>query len=343
MTPDQVTLVQESFKKVVPIAGKAADLFYDRLFTIAPEVRSLFPADLVGAEEETDAGARDRGDQPASGRESPAGGRGAGTQARRLWRDRKALRAGRRRTSVDTRARPGPRLQPAGQGGVDGDLHNRCRRHDQSRRHRRRRRRGDAMSGDFTPEQKRYLEGFTAGLQIARAARNGESVRRHGRAGRPRRDPLQGAGPHRQGRRQALRPGEIQARAASVRRLWAAEGAGRQERSAEGGGQFPLALLRPVLLRAGAELLYVPAAHRRTAFSRIGSSHGLADSRRPLRRTATPTSPRAPTCRCARSSRRTRSRWSRGSRTSACARAAPAPTTSATSPARRPPASTRRS
>ena len=46
MTPDQVTLVQESFKKVVPIADKAADLFYDRLFMIAPEVRSLFPADL---------------------------------------------------------------------------------------------------------------------------------------------------------------------------------------------------------------------------------------------------------------------------------------------------------
>jgi hemoglobin-like flavoprotein len=46
MTPDQVTLVQESFKKVVPIADKAADLFYERLFTIAPEVRSLFPTDL---------------------------------------------------------------------------------------------------------------------------------------------------------------------------------------------------------------------------------------------------------------------------------------------------------
>jgi len=29
------------------------------------------------------------------------------------------------------------------------------------------------MSGDFTPEQKRYLEGFTTGLQIARAARAG--------------------------------------------------------------------------------------------------------------------------------------------------------------------------
>jgi ferredoxin-nitrite reductase len=29
------------------------------------------------------------------------------------------------------------------------------------------------MSGDFTPEQKRYLEGFTAGLQVARASRSG--------------------------------------------------------------------------------------------------------------------------------------------------------------------------
>jgi ferredoxin-nitrite reductase len=29
------------------------------------------------------------------------------------------------------------------------------------------------MSGDFTPEQKRYLEGFTAGMQIARNARSG--------------------------------------------------------------------------------------------------------------------------------------------------------------------------
>ena len=27
------------------------------------------------------------------------------------------------------------------------------------------------MSGDFSPEQKRYLEGFVAGLQIAKAAR----------------------------------------------------------------------------------------------------------------------------------------------------------------------------
>ncbi|HWM46265.1 MAG TPA: globin family protein [Xanthobacteraceae bacterium] len=46
MTPEQVKLVQESFSKVAPIADKAADLFYDRLFAIAPEVRRLFPDDL---------------------------------------------------------------------------------------------------------------------------------------------------------------------------------------------------------------------------------------------------------------------------------------------------------
>lgn len=46
MTPEQVAMVQESFKKVVPIAGTAADLFYDRLFTIVPDVRPLFPHDL---------------------------------------------------------------------------------------------------------------------------------------------------------------------------------------------------------------------------------------------------------------------------------------------------------
>jgi hemoglobin-like flavoprotein len=46
MTPDQVALVQGSFKKVLPIAATAADLFYDRLFAIAPQFRQLFPRDL---------------------------------------------------------------------------------------------------------------------------------------------------------------------------------------------------------------------------------------------------------------------------------------------------------
>jgi hemoglobin-like flavoprotein len=47
MTADQISMVQTSFKKVVPIADTAADLFYDRLFEIAPDVRSMFPDDIT--------------------------------------------------------------------------------------------------------------------------------------------------------------------------------------------------------------------------------------------------------------------------------------------------------
>ena len=47
MTPQQIALVQASFAKVVPIAGTAADLFYGRLFEIAPDVRALFPSDIT--------------------------------------------------------------------------------------------------------------------------------------------------------------------------------------------------------------------------------------------------------------------------------------------------------
>jgi hemoglobin-like flavoprotein len=41
-----IMLVRTSFARVVPISEIAADLFYDRLFEIAPQVRTLFPADL---------------------------------------------------------------------------------------------------------------------------------------------------------------------------------------------------------------------------------------------------------------------------------------------------------
>lgn len=47
MTPDQVKLVQDSFKKVEPIAPQAGDMFYARLFEIAPEVRPMFPANIT--------------------------------------------------------------------------------------------------------------------------------------------------------------------------------------------------------------------------------------------------------------------------------------------------------
>jgi hemoglobin-like flavoprotein len=47
MTPDQVKLVQQSFSNVVPISDQAAVMFYGRLFEIAPQVKSMFPADMT--------------------------------------------------------------------------------------------------------------------------------------------------------------------------------------------------------------------------------------------------------------------------------------------------------
>jgi len=47
MTPDQITLIQDSFKKVAPISDAAADIFYTRLFEIAPQVRPYFKGDMT--------------------------------------------------------------------------------------------------------------------------------------------------------------------------------------------------------------------------------------------------------------------------------------------------------
>lgn len=46
MTPEKIALVQDSFAKVAPIAPQAADIFYARLFEIAPQVRPLFPDEM---------------------------------------------------------------------------------------------------------------------------------------------------------------------------------------------------------------------------------------------------------------------------------------------------------
>jgi hemoglobin-like flavoprotein len=47
LTANDVALVRASFAMVAPIQGAAADLFYDHLFAIAPQLRPLFPADLT--------------------------------------------------------------------------------------------------------------------------------------------------------------------------------------------------------------------------------------------------------------------------------------------------------
>ena len=44
MTPDQIRLVQESFRLVLPIRDQAAALFYGKLFELDPGTRGLFAA-----------------------------------------------------------------------------------------------------------------------------------------------------------------------------------------------------------------------------------------------------------------------------------------------------------
>lgn len=45
-TESDIMLVRRTFDLVVPIAGVAADLFYDRLFYLAPSLRRMFPDDM---------------------------------------------------------------------------------------------------------------------------------------------------------------------------------------------------------------------------------------------------------------------------------------------------------
>lgn len=47
MTPRQIDLVQDSFAQVLPITGEAAAYFYDCLFVLAPDTRTLFRWDMA--------------------------------------------------------------------------------------------------------------------------------------------------------------------------------------------------------------------------------------------------------------------------------------------------------
>ena len=47
LTPEQITLVRDSWAQVVPIADKAAELFYGKLFDLDPSLRSMFPDDMT--------------------------------------------------------------------------------------------------------------------------------------------------------------------------------------------------------------------------------------------------------------------------------------------------------
>ena len=47
ISPVQVSLVQDSWAKVVPIADQAADFFYGKLFEIDSSLKALFPEDMT--------------------------------------------------------------------------------------------------------------------------------------------------------------------------------------------------------------------------------------------------------------------------------------------------------
>ncbi len=46
ITATQIDLIQTSFQQVLPIADTAGMLLYERIFTLAPETRSLFDDDI---------------------------------------------------------------------------------------------------------------------------------------------------------------------------------------------------------------------------------------------------------------------------------------------------------
>ncbi len=46
MTPEDITVVQESFQKVASTADQAAEIFYRHLFLLDPQLKSLFPSDM---------------------------------------------------------------------------------------------------------------------------------------------------------------------------------------------------------------------------------------------------------------------------------------------------------
>jgi hemoglobin-like flavoprotein len=46
MSPEQVGLVQMTWRKVQPVGDTAAELFYGKLFSLDPQVRALFKNDL---------------------------------------------------------------------------------------------------------------------------------------------------------------------------------------------------------------------------------------------------------------------------------------------------------
>lgn len=48
MSPDEIKLVRDSFNQLAPVKIQVAETFYNKLFTVAPEVKPLFKSDMAG-------------------------------------------------------------------------------------------------------------------------------------------------------------------------------------------------------------------------------------------------------------------------------------------------------
>jgi hypothetical protein len=121
------------------------------------------------------------------------------------------------------------------------------------------------MSGDFTPQQKRYLEGFVAGVE-ARGS-NGVLASAAFAPTAPKLKPISPDAPHLLAQDAAIKrgkkacgPGKLEAGRAYLRCLSFSRPS-RARRKSKAHRQFPLAVLRSLLCRSGARQLYVPIAH----------------------------------------------------------------------------------
>ncbi len=47
MTPEQIDLVQRTWRAVLPVGDTAAELFYGKLFSLDPGIRALFKNDMI--------------------------------------------------------------------------------------------------------------------------------------------------------------------------------------------------------------------------------------------------------------------------------------------------------
>ena len=137
---------------------------------------------------------------------------------------------------------------------------------------------------EFDDQQKQWLQGFVSGLE-ARKAADKLTNRSAATAAPSNLDALQTAAQDRarRGGRQAGRRGERQAQEASARPVGRGRGPRRGRAVPQGHRRLPVQVPGPVLRRAGAGRVHVPAALPRR-HPDAPQFRGVADARRALRR-----------------------------------------------------------